>query len=53
MKKGRDNYSAREAIKFLENELQSGNKFIHAQKASETLMEGRARKPTKMDAKAW
>lgn len=53
MKKGRENYSAREAIKFLESQLQSGNKFIRAQKPSETLMDGRPRKPSTMDIKAW
>ena len=53
MKKGRENYSAREAIKFIEGQLQSGNKFMKAQKPTETLMEGRMRKPSKMDIKAW
>ena len=53
MKKGRENYSAREAIKFLESELKSGNKFIRAQKPNETLIEGQGRRPPKMDIKAW
>ena len=53
MKKGRENYSAREAIKFLESQLKSGSKFIRAQKPTETLMEGKARKPSKMDLDVW
>lgn len=53
MKKGRQNYSAREAIKFLEGQLQSGNKFLQAQKPNETLMEEGTRKPSRMDPKAW
>lgn len=52
MKKGKENYAAREVIKFLERELQSGNKFIRAQKSHETLQPGK-RKPTKMDTQAW
>jgi len=52
MKKGKQNYAAREAIKFLERELQSGNKFIRAQKSHETLHPG-SRKPTKMDVQTW
>ncbi len=52
MKKGRENYSAREAIKFLEKELQTGNAFIRAQRSSETLEPGR-RKPIKMDLQVW
>lgn len=52
MKKGKENYAAREAIKFLERELQSGNKFIRAQKFHETLQPGK-RKPAKMDTQAW
>lgn len=53
MKKGRENYSAREAIKFLESQLQSGNKFIRAQRPRETVSDGRTRKLPKMDVKAW
>ncbi len=53
MKKGRENYSAREAIKFLESQLQSGSKFMKAQKPTETLMEGKTRKPSKIDIKVW
>ena len=54
MKKGRENYSAREAIKFLESQLQSGSKFMKAQKPTETLVQqGRTRKPPKMDIKVW
>lgn len=52
MKKGKENYTAREAIKFLERELQSGNQFIRAQKAGETLQSGR-RKPPKQDLQTW
>jgi len=52
MKKGKQNYAAREAIKFLERELQSGNKFIRAQKSHETLHPG-SRKSTKMDVQTW
>jgi hypothetical protein len=53
MKKGRENYSAREAIKFLESQLQSGSKFMKAQKPTETLTKGKTRKPAKMDIKVW
>ena len=53
MKKKRENYSAREAIKFLEAQLQSGSKFMKAQKPTETLMEGKIRKPSKMDVQVW
>ena len=54
MKKGRENYSAREAIKFLESQLQSGSKFMKAQKPTGTLMQqGKTRKPAKMDIKVW
>lgn len=52
MKKGRESYAAREAIKFLEKELHSGNRFIQAQKASESLHPGK-KKPGKMDVQDW
>ena len=52
MKKGRENYAAREAIKFLEKELQDGNRFVRAQKGKETLRVGR-RKPPNQELPAW
>lgn len=52
MKKGRENYTAREAIKFLEREFQKGNKFIRAQKSAESLNPGR-KKGSKLDAQVW
>ena len=52
MKKGRENYAAREAIKFLERELQEGNRFVHAQKGSETL-QSRRRKAPNQELQAW
>ncbi len=52
MKKGQESYTAREAIKFLEKELHSGNKFIQAQKASESLDPGK-KKPPKMEIQDW
>ena len=52
MKKSRESYAAREAIKFLEKELHSGNKFIQAQKTSESLHPGK-KKPTKMEIQDW
>lgn len=52
MKKGQQSYAAREAIKFLEKELHSGNKFIQAQKPSESLTPGK-RKPPKTDLQDW
>ena len=52
MKKGQESYAAREAIKFLEKELHSGNKFIQAQKPSESRNPGK-KKPAKMDVQDW
>jgi hypothetical protein len=52
MKKSRASYAAREAIKFLEKELHSGNKFIQAQKVSESLSPGK-KKPAKMEMQDW
>ena len=52
MKKGRESYTAREAIKFLEKELQSGNKFIQPQKLNESLNPGK-KKPIKMEMQDW
>ena len=52
MKKSRESYAAREAIKFLEKELHSGNKFILAQKASESLNPGK-KKSAKMEIHDW
>lgn len=52
MKKSRESYAAREAIKFLEKELHSGSKFIQAQKVSESLNPGR-KKPVKMEIQDW
>lgn len=49
MKKGRDNYAARDAIKFLEKELQGGNNFIQAQKT----LKSQKRKPAKQDIQLW
>jgi len=51
MKKGRENFPAREAIKFLEKELKSRHKFIQAQKTEETVTADR--KPGKMDSDEW
>jgi protein SMG5 len=52
MKKGRENYAAREAIKFLERSLQGGGKMVRVQGADETLQPGR-KKPPKMDLNTW
>lgn len=52
MKKSRESYAAREAIKFLEKELHSGNKFIQAQKVSDSLSPGK-KKPIKMEMQEW
>ena len=52
MKKGRESYAAREAIKFLEKELHGGNKFIQPQKVSESLNRGK-KKPIKMEMQDW
>ena len=52
MKKGKDNFPAREVIKFLEQELKDGSKFIHAQQPNETLSPG-VKKPANMDLDIW
>lgn len=52
MKKEKGNYAAREAIKFLEKELQQGNKFLRAQEISESTNPGR-KKPHKQDLDIW
>ena len=52
MKKGRENYSAREAIKFLEKELQGGNRFLKTQELHETVHPG-AQKPHKQEMEIW
>lgn len=52
MKKEKGNYAAREAIKFLEKELQQGNKFLRAQETSESTNPGR-KKPHKQDLDIW
>ena len=45
MKKGKENYLAREAIKFLEREFKVGSRFVRAQQAGETAQPGRKRLP--------
>lgn len=52
MKKGKDTFAAREAIKFLERELKRGNRFVRAQKPSETPQPGK-RKPHRQDPSVW
>lgn len=52
MKKGRENYTAREAIKFLEKELQGGNRFLRMQELRETTHPD-AQKPRKQDMEIW
>lgn len=52
MKKDRSNYAAREAIKFLEMELQEGNRYLRAQDISETPTPDK-RKPNKQDIHVW
>ena len=53
MKKGRGNYAAREAIKFLERNLQGGGKMMRVQGPEETLQSPGTRKPPKMDLNTW
>ena len=53
MKKGRENYAAREAIKFLERNLQGGGKMMRVQGPEETLQSPGTRKPPKMDLNTW
>ena len=52
MKKDRSNYAARDAIKFLEKELQEGNKFLRAQKGEESV-DPDGKKPHKQDVDVW
>ena len=52
MKKGRENYAAREAIKFLEKSLEGGGRLVRVQKDTETLQPGR-RKPPRQDLQTW
>ncbi|XP_064391168.1 nonsense-mediated mRNA decay factor SMG5-like isoform X3 [Halichondria panicea] len=52
MKKGRDNYAAREVIKFLEREFKDGHKFIRAQQPEESISPS-AKKSSKMDIDIW
>ncbi len=52
MKKGRDNYAAREVIKFLEREFKDGHKFIRAQQPEESISPS-AKKPSKMEIDIW
>ena len=52
MKKEKSNYAARDAIKFLEKELGEGNRFIRAQKDSETVNVSK-RKPAKQEIDIW
>ena len=52
MKKGKENYLAREAIKFLEREFKIGSRFIRAQQAGETVQQSRKRLP-KQDLNVW
>ena len=53
MKKGKENYAAREAIKFLERSLQGGGGMVRVQAAEETLQPPGTRKPHKMDLNTW
>ena len=52
MKKGRENYAAREAIKFLERNLQGGGRLVRVQGDTETLQPG-MRKPLRLDLHTW
>ena len=52
MKKGRENYAAREAIKFLEHNLQGGGRLVRVQGDTETLQPG-MRKPLRLDLHTW
>ena len=52
MKKGRQNYAAREAIKFLERSLQGGGRMVRVQGDEETMHPGR-KKPSKQDLNTW
>ncbi len=52
MKKGRDNYAAREVIKFLEREFKDGHKFIRAQQPEESISPSE-KKPSKMEIDIW
>jgi hypothetical protein len=52
MKKEKNNFAARDAIKFLEKELKSGNQFLKAQNSHETFNPNR-KKPHKLDLSLW
>ena len=52
LKKGRENYAAREAIKFLEKALQGGGRWVRVQRDDETMQPGR-RKPLNQDIETW
>ena len=52
MKKGRENYAAREAIKFLERNLQGGGRLVRVQGDTETLQPG-MRKPPRLELHTW
>ena len=52
MKKSRESYAAREAIKFLEKELHSGNKYLQPQKPSESIQPGK-KKAVKTEMQDW
>ena len=52
MKKDKSNYGSRDAIKFLERELREGNRFLRAQRDSETINRDRKRQH-KQDMEVW
>ena len=52
MKKEKGNYAAREAIKFLEKELEEGNRYLRTQDATEIIDPGKV-KPYKQDLNIW
>ena len=52
MKKNRESYSARDVIKFLEKELHTGNKYLQAQKPSESRLPEKKRS-AKTDMQVW
>lgn len=53
MKKDRSNYGARDAIKFLEKELQDSNRFLRAQTDSEMVDTSNKRRPHKEEIDVW
>ena len=52
MKKEKNNYMAREAIKFLEKELEEGNRYLKPQETAEIVDPGKT-KPHKQDINVW